>query len=252
MQEFINKTGVTEQQDKEEKKKMGDKMEIKKGKERKETGQQEQVDPTIGSSNGPRRELTESEQNMAGTTRSAVRRRRQTAAEEEEDDVAAEEEEDLEDDVVENDDEDDVVEEEKDEDIVKEEVEEEKRNEEDNKMTKNQKVENDTKIMAKEEDENKRTIGTMKEYLNMRKKRKEEFMSIHKPLEKELEDTEEFYLTYRGPLNINASHGFPLLRSLKIDGTDLCMLGLKFGVGSMPRLEELGIMFKAYGFDLTS
>lgn len=54
-------------------------------------------------------------------------------------------------------------------------------------------------------------------------------------------------------LNINASHGFLLLRYLKIDGTDPRVLGLEFGVGSMPKLEELVLMFKAAEkFDQTS
>lgn len=57
----------------------------------------------------------------------------------------------------------------------------------------------------------------------------------------------------RPQLNINASHGFPLLRYLKIDGTDPRVLGLEFGVGSMPKLEELVLMFKAAeSFDQTS
>uniref|UniRef100_A0A0D9XSG7 Uncharacterized protein n=1 Tax=Leersia perrieri TaxID=77586 RepID=A0A0D9XSG7_9ORYZ len=49
----------------------------------------------------------------------------------------------------------------------------------------------------------------------------------------------------RGQLKISVSHGFQCLRYLKIDGTDPRVLGLEFGAGSMPNLEELVLMFKA-------
>ncbi|CAL5027985.1 unnamed protein product [Urochloa decumbens] len=48
-------------------------------------------------------------------------------------------------------------------------------------------------------------------------------------------------------LEISGSHGFSLLRYLKIDGTDPRRLGLRFHAGSMPKLEELVLMFKAFG-----
>lgn len=46
-------------------------------------------------------------------------------------------------------------------------------------------------------------------------------------------------------LEISSTHGFTCLRHLHIGGTDECGLGLMFGPGSMPKLEELVLVFDA-------
>ncbi|RLN04910.1 hypothetical protein C2845_PM13G11240 [Panicum miliaceum] len=49
----------------------------------------------------------------------------------------------------------------------------------------------------------------------------------------------------RVQLEISSTHGFTCLRHLRIGGSDKCALGLMFERGSMPKLEELVLVFDA-------